>query len=125
VQRLGVAAAAAAHLQDPDGFIHIAAKCQVVDGCMLHNALLVNDEQATQGNALICVGNKTASRHTDRKMAQHSAPNRRLHALQAKMGYSLDAKCAILWLRCVSCCTLLLFVLHKHIRQSQRSGTPL
>jgi hypothetical protein len=42
------------YLQDADGLIHIAAECQVVDGGVLDHALLINDEQTTKSDSLLC-----------------------------------------------------------------------
>lgn len=46
------------HLQYPDGLIDGAPKRQVVNCGVLHNALLVNDEQGTQRHTLVCVVTK-------------------------------------------------------------------
>jgi len=40
-------------LQGAQGLVHAAAKAQVVDGRVLHHALLVDDEQTAQRNALL------------------------------------------------------------------------
>lgn len=38
--------------QNSQRFIHVAAESQIVDGCVLDDTLLVNDEEPAQGNAV-------------------------------------------------------------------------
>lgn len=68
--------AALTNLQYPKRLVHVAPKCQVVDGRVLDHALLVNDEQTTQGDALLC-------------MAQHGTAQQAVHVAAQAMNVSM------------------------------------